>query len=577
MKDEGKASTALLSSSSFRLHPSVKVSLIGLFRRRREKAAAEPAAEERATFEPLARSAFRALGVAARASQREVADAASSVRLALKLGVRKSFDSDLAWLGHVAREESDVRDAVGRLSEPAQRAFERLYWFDEPPAVAARVSNVEELERAVREIESTYTSEGASDSHAVSRDECATLHDAALLALAGLTRLDPLTLERGAWGRAFELWRRVFESEEFWARLVASDLRGDFEQLVTYAEVRELRASAPRVVTRRLAERARDAALRTDAGECGRLLSLLRGAGLPRPLVEEYESECLGPLEDTLTEKIDAAFAWLSLVSSGGRGAATVRNYSNAAWRRFRVVMPQLTEFASAAGASHYAARRVLEHAASKLLKLSECFDSAGRHEESLFVALKAHALAPPGGEALAEAEARLRALDADEVIRVEAEDEYADALARELSDTREPEKLFKDDPVGDKTLDSIFNSPASWNEPRRNTFWPALLVCLGFAFTCFALQFFGVVKTGPARRYPSGFPMPAYTPFQMNLNYNYNLNLNIRPYPIPTPLILEEPGARKPTRGHKHRANRSDSRTRMRNGNALLLPPPAP
>ena len=509
---------------------------------------------EPAPFEPLAQSAFRVLGVAAGASQREVFEAASSVRLALKVGVRKSFDSDLAWLGAVAREESDVRDALGRLSEPARRAFERLFWFEEPPT-AARVSNVEELEGAVS---------------ALSSNEGDAPHDAALLALAGLTRLDPLLTEAEAWARAFALWRRVFESEEFWSRLVAADLRGDFEQSVTYAEVRELRERAPRVVSRPVAERALDAALREDARECGRALALLRAARLPPSLLEEYESEALGPLEDSLTDKIDVAFGWLYLITVESRGAATVRNYANAAWRKFAPVMPGLYEFARAAGASHYAARRLLEHAASKLLLLAQRFEEAGRREESLFVALKSYALATPGGETDAEAESKLRALDAGDAIRAKTDEGYADQLARELSDGREPGKLFRDDPAGDKTLDSLF-AP----QKKKSELWPALLTCFGFAFTCFALQFCGVIKTSPSRTYPGGFPMPTYTPFQMNLNYNYNLNLNIQPYPIPTPLILDAPG--KPTRGRKRRARPRDSNTRVGNDNALLLPPPAP
>ena len=83
-------------------------------------------------FEPAARDAFRVLGLGAGAAQGEVFDAASSLRLALKVGVRKRFEGDAAWLGEVARKESDVRDAVGRLSEPVQRARERLYWFHLP-------------------------------------------------------------------------------------------------------------------------------------------------------------------------------------------------------------------------------------------------------------------------------------------------------------------------------------------------------------------------------------------------------------------------------------------------------------
>ncbi|HVF44916.1 MAG TPA: hypothetical protein VM936_17965, partial [Pyrinomonadaceae bacterium] len=163
------------------------MSLIDFLKRRAGKAAGAARGAESAAFGPAARSAFRVLGLAAGASQRELFDAASSVRLALKVGVRKSFDSDLAWLGSVGREESDVRDALGRLSEPSQRAFERLFWFDAPPTVA-HVSNVEELERAVSSLPSF-------------EDDAP--HDAALLALAGLVRLDPELSAPGAWARAF--------------------------------------------------------------------------------------------------------------------------------------------------------------------------------------------------------------------------------------------------------------------------------------------------------------------------------------------------------------------------------------
>ena len=84
-----------------------------------EKAAALPA-EGAPPFEPVAHSAFRTLGLAACASQREVGEAASSVRLALKVGVCKSFDSDLAWLGQPARGEPiRERPASGGLDLPA--------------------------------------------------------------------------------------------------------------------------------------------------------------------------------------------------------------------------------------------------------------------------------------------------------------------------------------------------------------------------------------------------------------------------------------------------------------------------
>jgi hypothetical protein len=319
--------------------------------------------------------------------------------------------------------------------------------------------------------------------------------------------------------------------------------------------------------------------VRMEARECGRALALLRGAGLPPTLLEEYEREALGPLEDSLTERIDAAFGWLYIVTVERRGAATVRNYANDAWHKFKAAAQDLSEFTRAAGASHYAARRVLEHTSSKLFLLSERFEEAGRREESLFVALKAHALAPPDTEARKRAWERLCVLGASHGASEKTEDEYADAVAHELSDTREPEKLFKNDPKGEQTLDSLFKTHADWQSRsdarQKSGLVSVLLTCMAFIFTCFALQRCGGLSTRPSRPFPGSFPAPTYTPFQMNLNYNYNLNLNIQPYPIPTPLTLDEPGRR--TRGRKRRPRPRDSNTRVQNGNALLLPPPAP
>ncbi|MDT7809215.1 MAG: hypothetical protein QOJ70_3028 [Acidobacteriota bacterium] len=226
-------------------------------------------------FEPVERSAFRTLGLAATATQGEVFDAASRVRLALKLGVRKTFDADAAWLGTIERGESEVRDSIGRLSEPAQRARERLFWFH-GRAPMRRAPNVAELMRAVDALLSGEPVESGNGSGAQETD--AALHDAALLALAGLVRLDPALRDLDAWARTFDLWQRVFECEEFWSRLVAADLKGDYEQSVTFGKVAELRMSAPRIVSAHVASRARDAAMREDLRACLRAFRLLRGA-----------------------------------------------------------------------------------------------------------------------------------------------------------------------------------------------------------------------------------------------------------------------------------------------------------
>jgi hypothetical protein len=500
------------------------VALLKLFNERVEAKAAG------GVFEPSARGAFRALGLGATAARGEVFDAASSVRLALKLGVRKTFESDAAWLlGPAAREESDVRDAVGRLTEPVQRARERLFWFRTPPP--APVSTVAQLSAAV---DALLAGGGAE-----------ALHDAALLALCGLMRFDPTLREAGAWARAFGLWRRVFECEEFWSLLVAADLRGDYEQPVTFGEVAELRRGAPRVVAGHVAARARAIVLRGNLREAAHALDLLRGAGLPAALLQEYENEVVGPAEDALTEELDKAFAWVTGLGFTPKTAATRRNYANEAWRKFDGLRPRLAEFAELAGAGSYPARRVFEQAASKLLRLAASFEEAGRPAEALFICRAARPLAPRGSDASHAVGEKLRALGAPEGPPAGEADGYAAALARGLADARVPRKLFRDDPRGDRTFDSYASGDnADAGCLTSVAFWVAAVVA------CFGLQWCGVIKTGPRRT-----PVESLPPLNMrpnlnfsipNLNYNIPPPLNLRPYTDPPPRGTRRPGGRR-------------------------------
>jgi hypothetical protein len=535
---------------SFRPHVNFRkgVPLLKLFRERGE---AKPAP---GVFKPAARSAFRALGLGANAARGEVFDAASSVRLALKLGVRKTFEGDAAWLfGPASREETDVRDAVGRLSEPAQRARERLFWFHAraPHAPAATVG---ELSPAV----------GALLAH----EEPTTLHDAALLALCGALRLDPALSDAEAWRRAFGLWRRVFEGEEFWTLLVAADLKGDYEQPVTFAEVEELRRGAPRVVAEHVAAFGGEAARGGRLREAARALSLLRGAGLPAALLQEYENELVGPAEDLVTEELDQAFAWAGGLGFGAKSAATRRNYCNEAWRKFDKLRPRLAEFVELAGEDFYATRRVLGHAASKLVRLAGSFDDAGRRPEALFVCRGALALAPHGSQEADAAEAKLVALGACADERATSRDGYAAALAGGWAEGT-PKKLFRDDPKGDKTFTAVANA--------KDT--PGCLMTVAvyavMAAACFGLQWCGVINTRPTRTPIESLPPLNIRPnfnFNYNLNHNYNIPPppNLRIYTDPPPKSTRRPGGvkKRPTR-EESAAPPPTPRTRAPNANA--------
>jgi hypothetical protein len=504
----------------------------------------------RGSFGPAGRSAFRVLGLAATASQREVFDAAAAVRLALKLGVRKTFDGDLGWLGQVERGESEVRDAVGRLSAPAERARERLFWFHR--RVTERpVSTVAELVRTVDSLlHDAAGAQGASGNGRGAEGSAATLHDAALLALAGLAYLDPLLNEEGAWARALGLWARLWEGEEFWSLLVAADLKGEYEPAVTFGEASELRAEAPRLISQYVAGRARDAAQREDLRAALRAFRLLRGARLPRALLQEYERETFNPLEDSLTAKIDEALYVPSYVTFG----APLRNHSNKAWRLFCLLQPRLSEFVELAGADCYAVRRVFEHASAKLLRLAESFETAGCYRECVFVCQRAYALAPPSSEKLPEIESKLRALDAGEGLRERTVEQYAAALPRVLPEVRVPPRLFVDDPRGGAAHGGGATQGASASGGLMSCLFWLLMVAVGVGVRA-------CVGSSSGTRYPIN-TLPRLTMPTPDLNFNYNVppvNVNIyRPPPNLNLYRVEPMPAIRPREGRrgKRRAN---------------------
>jgi len=506
-----------------------------------KRAAAKPAGRG---FEPLTHNAFRALGLAATASQREVADAASSVRLALKLGVRKTFETDAEWLAPLSRAESDVRDALGRLSEPASRAFERLFWFHTGGRIA-QASSVAELRASVGAL--------------LSDDSPAALHDAALLALTGLRRLDPLLEDAGAWAWAFKLWRETIELEAFWSSLVAADLNGDYEQPVTFGEVRRLRLRTPRLVSAPVAEYAKGSVVRGDLRSCARAFSLLRAGGLPAALLEEYERDILGPAEDRLEEVCDAAFSSNALAA--GYGESEASRYNIVWWKFESAVKPQLRVFVEMGGAESHYVRRALAHAADKLRELAERYRSAGLHGQSVTLLQEARSLAPNGSDALEVIRALLLIQSPGAQTQERSAEEYAHALARELAESRVPPKLSKAyaaPPVGERQTEDGCGMTVF--------FWVALVVL------CFGLQKCGVINTKRSNTYrPSNF--------STNLNVNTNIVIpKLTPMPpikIP-PYLMEPPanynaGARTRRRGPQPRGTTQNTMTL----NLNLSPPP--
>lgn len=486
-------------------------------------------------FPPLARGAFRVLGLAASASQSEVFDAAASLRLALKLGVQKSFESDARWLGPLGRGEAEVRDALGRLSDPKSRAAERVLWFHTPPA--AGVDSLDDLR-------------ARSDALRAAGGAWAA-HDAALLMLAGVSRLDPSLGAPAAWAEAFGLWRGLWEAEEFWSLLVAADLLGEYEQLVTYGEVRALRGRVPRLVSEPLAERAKTAAVRGEMSFCRRALAALRAAGLPTPLLNEYENDILGPLEDRLQEECAAVFSAAETFSATRTRHERASLY-NSSWRGFEYgFKPGLAAFVAAGGEGGPFVRRVLSRAALKLSELSAKYRTNEQTAPGLGLLKRAARLAPPGSDALLQIEEQLRALGLEAVGASEAE--YAAALAEELAARVDPPRAPA--PVAAPRVPAKGRRDNAASRLSNAVIWLLVLGGLFLLVRC------GVINLRPPRRYPP----PALYNINYNFNYNYppalNLNLGNFNYNAIVPPTLTNTRRDRRKKGARRAGN--DSRPR--------------
>ncbi len=385
-----------------------------------------PTPPEGHEFQPLSQNAYRVLGLSCVATQGEVYEAAARLRRTLKLGVAKTFAGDLAWLGgHVSREETDIRDAVSRLSNPPQRIYERLFWFadDAHAAHHAPVSNLKELHAAANSL--------------LAQETRASRHDAALLSLATLLRRDAEMKIEAAWARAFSLWRDVIESDEYWSFLIASELKGDFEQLATYAEARELRGRTLRVVTAPVAAEAKDALAREDLRVCGRALSILRGASLPEKLWAEYENDILAPVEDQIEETCQSVFAWARWASQHqSKLTDRIETYGKALGDYDQRLRPLLKKIFDVAGAQSHCARRGFESAATHLNELATFYKDIGDTDLASKISQAAWKLAPPESATLRLIEEGMSADDLAQMPADKTDDGYARVLASELTPT---------------------------------------------------------------------------------------------------------------------------------------------
>lgn len=378
---------------------------------------------------PLAGNAYRLLGLSGQATQKEIYTAAASIRRAIKLGVNKTPSPHIAWLGSLERTENNVRDALSRLADPAQRIYERFYWFFDPQQAGTELSFAA-LEESVARLRAA--------------PQPSTGHDIALLSLAVLIQLDPELLHADEWRRVYALWKELIEAKEFWSLLIATDLKGDFEQLTTFGEVKNLRGRAWRLITAPVAEVAKDGILQDDQAQARRALNILRRSELPPTLADEYENEILAPIEDKFEVLFAKAFSFYRYEVKSNQNVGERRETCYRALDKFEEeVKPALKNIFELAGARSLVTRRIFETAAGGLDELADGFETAYEAASRLRTLRRAWQLAPPESATLLLIEEHLKAAGDLEERQPKTDSDYARQLRLALREPVAQTELF--------------------------------------------------------------------------------------------------------------------------------------
>ena len=393
--------------------------------------AAQAGSPEKRKLMPVAGNAFRVLGLSCHASQKEIYAAASSIRRASRLGVERPNAHNFAWLGlPAARTESGVRDALSRLADPAQRSYERFFWFFEPQAVAAAELSFTTLEESIERLRASA--------------QPSAQHDIALLSLAAMLELDPLLLRADDWRRTYALWKELIDAREFWSLLMASDLKGDFEQVTTFGEIKSLRGRAWRLVTSPVAEIAKDGILKNDQELSRRALDVLRLPLLPPALAHEYENEILGPVEDEFDVLFAEAFRNYRYEVKTYQTIAELRGTCDRALEKFDAqIKPALKNIFELAGVESLVTRRVYQTAAEGLEELAAGFLTALDEASRLRTLRLAWLLAPPESVTLLLIEEHLEAAGDARERQPKTDDNYARHIAHALRQPVAQAELF--------------------------------------------------------------------------------------------------------------------------------------
>ena len=337
---------------------------------------------ELAMFVPdgLRANAYRVLRLSADATLSEIHKAAASMRREAALGLAKTSKVDISVLGKVPRTEADIRTAVGRLSNPALRLNDRVFWF--------HVARKQENHGAP-----AFT--GMAGPLGLSQ-KAARSHDKALRGLfaAFAAGLDDFGAE--AWVRALRVWHKMVSDDDYWALVLDLDERGGFEPIGLPSDLDALRGDALRLAADGLIMAGRDALVRRDASIVSRIVAALEELAdtgpwaaialkdIASPAVEQFQASCRAVCEECSSN-----------IGREQDAAERNRTICDAALERFRgEIEPALNEVIQILPPDHELAQQAHEEAALCLSSIAtdytwadDFITSEQLHEEALELA----------------------------------------------------------------------------------------------------------------------------------------------------------------------------------------------
>lgn len=243
---------------------------------------------------PIRENAYRILGLPADADFPTIQKRVDELKLQAKLGKALKTDWDLDWVWPVERTEATIQEALWRLSDPALRLREKLFWFTGKHTGA--VSAYQDTDEWRTEFVV-----GALSNPKLG-------HDVAIYLLMQTASVE-LNYCLEAWQSTLVLWRLVAADDYFWNSLKAQEDQGQFLRSATENDIDQLRISCLLQVTEGFVSQAQQALIDKDDAAVEAILAVIDGADLAEYVDEQIEAAIFGFMKIDLEKLYDDVLA----------------------------------------------------------------------------------------------------------------------------------------------------------------------------------------------------------------------------------------------------------------------------